>query len=83
MRKTEHVGSFTAVADDGTTFEINIFQDFIYESSWAGTDKLPGLMSLKTTDGHAVNRVDKGQYQVVGYGAIDYLDTSSKDANAP
>jgi len=75
-RKT---GQFTARDENGRRYTIVIFTDSIK----AGTFENPkmeteGMKELKTYEGMAVNRLEKGKYQIVQTGVI--IQSDSPDA---
>ena len=72
-------GTFMVDGNDGRSYTIYIYTDFIN----AGTlddprAEIEGLKELRTSDGKAVNRLSKGEYQVVQTGVI--LRSSESDA---
>lgn len=80
-REERHIRRFTAVSQEGETFDINESQTFINAGSHSGVDWLPGMKRMQTSRGEAVNRLDQGKYQVVrGPGKID---VTSDDPTAP
>jgi hypothetical protein len=80
IKRVEHTGSFTAVGDDGSPVMVDIFTEIVDVGTFGNPDaEMEGLKRLLTADGHHVNRLDKGKYQVVNTGQ----HLSSTDPNAP
>jgi hypothetical protein len=63
----KQIGSFVAKDSHGNQHTITVSQKFIEAVDQHGEHwgELPGLKSLET-DGRPVNRLEKGQYQIVG-----------------
>ncbi len=76
----KQTGSFTAKAEDGTDHVLHIFTT-ILDAGTRGDPgaELEGLKELRTEDGQAVNRLDKGKYQIDGTDEILVSD----DPDAP
>lgn len=81
MARTEirAIGSFVAVDDDGDSHTLIIYRTFIDTSNLdhPNTER-PGMISVRTEDGNAVNRLAEGEYEVVGLGIK--LHSSDPDA---
>jgi hypothetical protein len=77
---TRQIGAFIATSQDGAQHDILIFQTFQEALSRAGKSVRPGRKHLETTDGHKVNRIDKGKYEIAVFPAISL---SSDDPTAP
>jgi hypothetical protein len=78
MRK--QIGQFKAKRADGTPETVFVFQDFHTAHTMAdGSEQIPGLKSLRTASGHAVNRTEHGKYQIVGF---EMTPLTSDDPNA-
>ena len=80
---TRQEGSFTAVDGDGNEHTVNIFRGMIastHLSSRVRTQMPARLRELRTSDGRAVNRIDKGSYEIVDHPMIPI---TSDDPNAP
>jgi hypothetical protein len=72
-------GSFPATGDDGRQYTVCIYTDFIDAANSEDPNAVAeGLKELRTSDGMAVRRRDKGEYQVVQTGVI--LRSYSPDA---
>lgn len=75
-----HVSSFSAVGEDGRTETIHVFVDVLDAGTRADPNAgIEGLKLLRTDTGDAVNRLEKGEYEVVATGEI----LRSDDPNAP
>lgn len=80
IKRRERRGSFPAIGENGRQVRINVYVDIID----AGHQKDPHaeiegpLKELRTDDSDAVNRLEKGKYQVVSTGEI----LRSQDASA-
>jgi len=74
------IGSFQAYAQDGKACTIEIWTHFeaVHDRERARIE--PGLLRLTTTDGRAVNRIDRGDYRLID---SPYTRLSSDDPNAP
>jgi len=72
-------GKFSAVGDDGHEYIVLIYTDIIDVGHLVDpTATIKGLKSLQTVDGMAVNRREKGEYEIVETGVI--LRSSAADA---
>ena len=74
------IGQFIATDENGRRYTILIFTNLVK----AGTVENPsmeveGMKELKTFEGMAVNRLEKGKYQIVKTGII----VQSDSADAP
>lgn len=78
--ETKLTSSFTATDQNGENHKIDLFTDFIIISDMSGTERVPGMKSLKMSDGRVVNRVEQGQYETIG---IPVLKLTSTDPSAP
>lgn len=68
MAKTSRqVKQFEATAGDGTEYTIVVYQDFVSLNTRAGAAEVPGMKTLYTNGKH-VNRIAKGQYEIVESG---------------
>ena len=63
---TRQTGSFEAVDATGRKRRVYLFTRFIVSRALDGTEETPGLKTLQTAEGHAVKRISKGVYEVVG-----------------
>lgn len=80
LKDIRHTGSFRAVSENGTEHMVHVFVEILDASSHDDPDgELEGLKTLPTADGHFVNRLEKGRYQIVETGEI----LLSSDENAP
>ena len=59
------IDQFTATAETGETFTIQLWQEFITVDSLGGRETLPGLKSLRTDTGQNVNYIDENTFQIV------------------
>jgi len=80
LKEIRHTGSFIAVGEDGSERKLHIFTQIIDAGTLDNPDaELEGLKELRTDDGKAVNRLEKGKYQVVVTGET----LRSDSPNAP
>jgi hypothetical protein len=80
IKREEYLGSFRCQASDGRCVVVHIYEDVIDAASRGHpTGEIRGLKSLRSEDGLAVNRVEKGRYEIAVTGEI----LTSDDANAP
>jgi hypothetical protein len=63
MNKREHEGSFTARDEQGRSYEINRYREYL---DARGENFIPGRLTLVTSDGKKVRRVKQGVYQIPG-----------------
>lgn len=74
------IQSFEAHDTDGTIYHLEVWQDFHEVNTSTTRGKLlPGLKEIITSDGDSVNRLAKGEYQIVQTGAC----LRSDDPDAP
>jgi hypothetical protein len=67
-KRVELVREFSAHTSTGTAYVIRHFRDILDVGTHDDPSaELPGLESLRTRDGRAVNRLEKGKYEIVGY----------------
>jgi len=79
-RYKKHTGSFRAVDEEGNEHTLDIWTTMIETPTRGDPDaRIEGLKELRTEDGLAVNRMEKGKYQVVQTGQI----LRSQDREAP
>jgi hypothetical protein len=78
--RLERTRRFEASSDRGGTFTIFEFTIIDECRSSSGYSEVPGFKELRTAEGHAVNRQEKGIYQIV---ELDCLVVRSTDPNAP
>lgn len=78
---TKHTHSFDAVSETGDTYTIDVHQQ--YERMGAGENAQweETFVDLKTQDGHEVNRIDQGTYDVLTAGGN--VRVTSSDPQAP
>jgi hypothetical protein len=60
-KELRHTDTFRAKSEDGQVYTVHQYQTFIE----AGDEWLPGLKSLKLSDGRAVNFIEEGTYDIV------------------
>jgi len=65
MPITRQTGSFVAKQEDGKLVTLKVFTDYIVAESRERAEEIPGRKTLRTLEGHVVNRLNKGRYQVV------------------
>ena len=71
---------FTATDEDGTEHRLLVYQQFIPAGSFDDPSAvIPGLRRIVTEDGESVNRVRKGEYEIVQTG----VRLRSSDPDAP
>ena len=56
---------FEARDSDGQTVILHVHEDQISADTRAGQQTVPGMRSIRTETGEAVNRVSKGRYQLM------------------
>ena len=79
VKRIRHTGSFVAVGENGAKRTIHIFTDIIDARHQKDLHaELEGLKQLRTASGDAVNRLAKGEYEVVVTGEV----LRSDDPNA-
>lgn len=70
---------FTAFDEDGKEYRLRSYQGYASAATRANPSAVaPGLKRIVTEDGESVNRVKKGEYEIVATGVI--LFTSDPDA---
>jgi len=75
-RKT---GQFIATDENGRRYTILIFRNIVKAGTFENPNKeVEGIGELKTFEGMAVNRLEKGKYQIVPTGII--VQSDSPDA---
>ncbi len=75
----KQTGQFTATGDDGRRYTIYIYTDFIDAGHFGNPNAVvEGMKELLTSDGMAVNRHQKGEYQIVQTGLM--LRSNAPDA---
>lgn len=85
MSDIVHKCSFVGATDEGETVAGHVYQEFITSRLRRCTERLPGMMSMRTDDGEPVNKVAEGQYNIVCTHRADrnYIRVSTYDPNAP
>lgn len=64
-------GMFSAVGDDSCQYTVHILTDFIDASSHDDPRAvIKGMKELRTSDGMAVDRLQKGEYKIIQTGII-------------
>ena len=81
MKETKHIGTFTACDAEGKEYTVFVYQDFIISRGLSGTSRTPGMKSMRTDDGEAVNFIEKGKYEVLT--VFGMIPITSDDPNAP
>lgn len=67
LKRIEQIGSFPAITENGDRTTILAFQNIFDAATYSNPHaESRGLKFLETTDGLSVNRIDKGQYSIVG-----------------
>ena len=76
----ECIGSFTAYTQDGEAHTIEIWTHFtgVHDRDRARVE--PGLLVLTTTEGHGIDRVNRGEYRLRGNPDVRL---TTEDATAP
>ncbi len=71
VKRRESTGSFRAQDEKGNEYVIYIYTD-ILDASTRGNPQaeIEGMKELRTEAGQAVNRLEKGKYQVVETGQV-------------
>ena len=76
----ELIQEFTSTAEDGSEHVLYVYQDFRDAGTRSEPSaQVPGLKRIATADGLSVNRLGKGEYEVVQSGVI----LRSRDSDAP
>ena len=71
---------FTATDEEGTEYRLLLYQDFVPAHTFDNPSAVvPGLTRILTEDGESVNRVKKGEYEIVQTG----VRLRSSDPDAP
>jgi hypothetical protein len=79
-KRTEHTGSFSAVDAGGHQHTLQVFTDILDAGTPNDPDaERPGAISIRTLDWAVVNRIAKGEYEVIPTGQRLHSD----DPNAP
>lgn len=60
------IATHRMTAEDGTTYEVNEFQEYVDASSFDGEDWIEGLKRLELKDGSRVHYIDEDTYRIVG-----------------
>jgi hypothetical protein len=72
-------GSFTAIGDDGKEYKVLIYTNIIKAGSFEDPKAtVEGIKSMVTSNGMTINRLKKGEYQIVQTNVI--LRSASHDA---
>ena len=70
-KQTRLVEEFQAVGDDGKSYEISVYQEFIDTSIMRNPNKrIPGMQEMTLGDGGHVNWIDENTFQIVSSGQI-------------
>ena len=62
MPITRHTGSLVAKQEDGKLVTLKIFTDDIVAELRDRAEEIPGRKTLRPSEGHVVNRLNKGRY---------------------
>ena len=69
------IGQFIATDENGRRYTILIFTNIIKAGTFENpSTEVEGIKELKTFEGMAVNRLEKGRYQIVKTGIIVQSD---------
>ena len=81
--RTNQVGSFIARDDDGREYTIHIltYTVSVGNKSDSNAEREGMTSSLRTSDGRAVNRLEKGRYELLH--PVRNVRLTSDDPNAP
>lgn len=64
-----HTGTFIARGSDGRDYTVHVYTEYISAGSFDDPDAvIEGMKGLHTSTGQRVNRLGKGQYQIVSTG---------------
>jgi hypothetical protein len=73
------IQEFTAVDESGSEYRLQVYQQDVSVATRANPSAVaPGRKQIVTEDGASVNRLKKGEYEIVGTGII--LRSSDPDA---
>jgi hypothetical protein len=76
---TRHVRTFAAFSEGGKEHAILVFQTSIESLDSKGArQNSPEIPRLQTRDGQIINRIEKGQYEIVGDPMIPLTSTDPK-----
>ena len=80
LKDTRHKTSFPAQDQEGKTHRLEVFVEILDVGIHGNSNaEIEGSMSIKTSGGHSVNRLEKGKYEIVQSGEI----LTSDDPEAP
>ncbi len=75
----KQTGKFTASGSDGRAYTVYIYTNYIDTGNFIDPNAfVEGLKELRTSDGLAVNRHKKGEYEIVQTGVL--LKSNSVEA---
>jgi hypothetical protein len=78
-KTTRHIRTFAAFSESGEEYAILVFQSSIESLDVNGARQhTPELPRLQTRDGQPVNRIEKGQYEILGDPMIPLTSTNPK-----
>ncbi len=67
----KQTGKFKAQGDDGRDYTIHVYMDYVHAGTFDDPHaELEGLKELRTSEGEAVNYIEKGRYQIVASGVV-------------
>jgi hypothetical protein len=78
-KRLKQTNTFEATSDGGDTYTIIELTTIHEIRNRRGYSEVPGSKELQTAEGHAVNRREKGIYEIVNLGG---LIVRSSDSNA-
>lgn len=64
------IGKYIARGDDGQTYQVKEYQEFINAGTKDGDDLMPGRKFCQLADGSAVNHIDERTWEIVSDGTI-------------
>ena len=71
VKRTENLGSFRAVSDNGHEYVVIEYQDVLNAGTFDDPNaELPGLRSFRTVDGRAVNFRGGNSFEIVDVSPI-------------
>jgi hypothetical protein len=80
-RTIEITRAFIAKSADGREFLIHEYTEFREGISYTGPYRLPYAPQLRTADGRAVTRIEKGKYEIHDFDST--IVVTSDDPQAP
>jgi hypothetical protein len=78
----QNVASFVGIDRGGREHMLVIQQEVINATDLtSGSDTIPGIRRIRTSDGRSVNKIGPGRYHIIG--GIDPIEVASSDPIAP